>query len=540
MRSSFTPDRSFLALACCFVLSRVAYVLCGADLLSEPDAAEVKLMAWGDQVVRSGWPGWGEWLRMIRSGPMAPHGGTWFVTACYTALATILERAGSYAALKAVAIVLQTAGFVGWVGAARALAGERTAWVLGGLLLLAPAGMLGPSLVPWGSHPEAAALLGLPLLWAARGGGGVGLALAFGLVASLDLLVVPAALVLLGSTWRAASPIVRLRDGVAFFVPIAAMVWLTGIFSSSVTEDPVNTPSGLLAGVLATSPELLVQTLAAVTDLRSWSPLATPSGWWPTLHSMDRVTAALLLLAAILGAYRHPRLRPLLLAAGVQGIVLLLLAPRRPELPPRYLLLPWTLLITVGAARPLLLLPQAAAGLLLAWTLCSPSRAPMFATYDPPRWVPHDLGHLRYEDGPAVDRFLEARAEDPAGFEIVTGSGAAEAALVDPPRRDFSADAVIQRLEAVGPRLPPPGPRRKRRMENLGWALFVLGREDPAEVRRVLISLREDRWDAARGFGMAAGHSVPCGVALLAPPDREVEEEGRASERTRSGLPPCP
>jgi hypothetical protein len=562
--------RRLLALVAVFVVVRLLLVLCASDLLSEPDAAEAKLMRIGDGWIASGQaPSLERLLWHARAGANAPHGGYLFVSLLYAALVVPLKASGSYLALKLVAIGVAAIGFAAWVVVADRLGGARAAWVAAALLLAPPPAFLAGSLVPWGSHPEAMALLGLSA-WALLSGrirsvgDGAVAGLLLGLTAGVDLLVAPlVGLAALGWGWdrwrRAEAEGVRwLPQSAALLaggaVGLGALLWLTGGATASVTETAGASPLELLSTSRAGGGDpLFGRSLAALLPLPIFGP--TLAGRLLTdgqAFALD-LAASLGLLGGlgvvVARARRHEalggRVAALLVAIPATHLaVLALLAPRRPDIPPRYLLpvaplllvalavaLAWGwerrgLRLALLAVIALWLLPGAA----LQAQLIRPARIEAFPEYRPAAWLEADIGHVGYDEAPWVNRFLEARGDATEGFAFAAGAGASDHLLGEPPNRSaLDPIALLDRRRAwleVG-----RSPEARRAMhENLGWGLsvFAWGRE--GVMHAVLSHLPGgDRDAAARGLGAGLALRGSRGCEVIRDnhgPDRAAMLEG--------------
>lgn len=534
------PARALL-LTAAFALHRLLVVLCGADRIAEPDLAETKLMALGDGIVSSGWPGLQALLDTARAGANAPHGAFLPVSLAYAALVVPLGAAGSYLALKVVGIAVQSVGFLGATEAVGRLAGPRARWLAAAALLLAPPAFLGPSLVVWGSHPEATALL-LGALFAvfapspvrARGAALAGVAL--GLAAGADLLVAPlAGLFLAGALWDGwttgptANPAPRLAAALGgFALPLVAALAIGGAAGASVVEDAGSSPLELL-GATDDPDGLVAQTLAELLP----PPLFGGDG-----RAAELVLGVLWLASALLVASRLPgraaiqgRVTALLLAPGLHLVLLALLAPRRPFIPPRYVLPALGLMLLVPplaaawsfADRRPALLRAAAAVSALAWLLpglaaqprlLDPRRAGGFFAYHPDRYVAADIGHVDYARAPGVNAFLEYAGPDPRGFGLAAGVSAAEDLLLSgpPPHLVDAAELLGRRAEA---RAATEADALETLDRNLGWGLAVFAPDRPGLWLSVLERMDEGRSALAQGVGRGLGESGAAGCEAL-------------------------
>lgn len=487
-------------------LVRLLALLCGSDRLSEPDAAETKLLDWARAQAEGGPLPMGEVLRLLRSGPNAPHGGTWLVAGPVAVVTALSGVEWGYAALKTWGLLLQCAGLWAWSLASAAVAGPGARPWVTILLAFPPPLWFALSLVPWGSHPEAAALLGLPLLWHTRRGWSLGAAFGFGAVAALDLLVVPSVLCL----WWAQRVRLNASANVArlalFALPIGATLWLTGGLSASVTEEPMNQPLALL-GLLTDRLGLVGESVLGLLRLE-----LAPPDWAPRalgIVAIGVVVAALWWTARLAPSSVG---RITFVPTLVLLVTVLLFAPRRPDVPARYLVLLWPpLALGVGSAlaacarRSTTLAAVAAfslTGPLLLWLpdLVDPRRAPGFPRYQPERWVRLDIGHFGYDDVEALAAIRVRCAGGERGIALVTGTGAAER----PPwsrRLPLDAPRIRQRIEATSWADGPETATRREEACALGLTLGWLGVDQPSEVAAVLPALGARRWDVAAALG---------------------------------------
>lgn len=559
-----TRRRLLLVCGAFFVL-RLLLVLCAADRLSEPDAAETKLMQIGDEWIATGHaPSLERLLWYARAGTNAPHGAFLLVSLLYALLAVPLGASGSYLALKLVAIGFATIGLAAWTATAHRLGGDRAAAATALLLTLSPPPVLAGTLVAWGSHPESVALVGL-CAWALvsgriRSAGDAAVAGALlGLTAGLNLLVAPLVAVLaVGWGWdrwgRAEGRIGSITGLVGgALVPLAGLLWLTGAATASVVETAGSSPTELLWQAQQGGGAPLLETLAGLLPLRAWGASAFGAGLSEGMRlALDGVTTTALLagLAAATWALRARkeltgRVVALLWAAPLVHLgTVVLLAPRRPFVPPRYLLPLWPLLL-LGPALALgwwwskrgprlallvvvatLLVP----GLSLHVELVRPGRIDGFGEYRPSAWLAADIGHVGYVEAPWVNRFLEARgSEGVEGFGDVAGAGAADDALAQEPGSHLDAAALLERRQA---RLDDglDDDDRQRLHENIGWGLSVFAWERTGVWHGVLSRLHgADREATARGLGIGLrthGSSGCRAIEHYTGPDRGAMEEG--------------
>ncbi|MFL0773690.1 MAG: hypothetical protein AB8A39_02900, partial [Prochlorococcus sp.] len=501
-------DRRRLAvLAAAFFAARLLLVLGAADRLSQPDAAEIKLMAIGDEWVQTGPPSLDRILWHVRAGTNAPHGAYLPVSLGYAALVVPFGADGSYLALKLVAILLATLGFVAWTSTAFRLAGPTSAAVMAGLLFLPPPGFLAGSLVAWGSHPESATLVGLAA-WVLTSGRihAIGDALAAGLlvggVVGCNLLVGPlVGAMAAGWAWdrwhsdgtRAGGVIAALAVGAA--AALGAFLWLTGGLSASVTETAGSSPLELLTGPDTGAEGVLGATVAGLLPLSLWPIGVEDAGTERMLNLGWTALGAAGLAAAVAGLLRREDLwgrgAALLLVGPIAHLAtVVLLAPRRPDLPPRYLLvltpvalLAFALAIGWAADRPALRRAAGAAAAL--WlvpcvigqaTLLGPGRMGGFTEYRPGPWLAADIGRVTYTEAPWVNRFVEGRGTGQAyGFGFAAGVGAADDPF-EADRDPLDPQALMVRrttwLEA-----PHTDAERRTLHENIGWSLSVFAWE---------------------------------------------------------------
>jgi hypothetical protein len=562
--------RQLLLLAALFFVARLTLVLCSADRLSEPDAAEVKLMELGDAWIRSGeFPGIEQVLRLARAGTNAPHGTYLPVSLLYAVIAVPLGEPGNYLALKLVGILFATAGLLVWVMLAGQLgegrARRRAALAVGLLLFFPPPAFLAGSLVPWGSHPEAVFFLGLAALLvlglkAEEQGAlrAIGAALALALALGMNLLVAPMVAVLtVGWAWDMRETRRHLIVPALLAAGLLVLIfWTTGSPWASVTESAGASPLELAQGRQGGGLSLTLRSLGALIPL----PLAVTGGaqgaglinWvltgifviglGGTLHSLSVSRPS---------SGRSGRLWSLFLAAPLAHLLCLSLwAPRRPFIPPRYLLplIPILLLglacawassegrrrrISLGVALALVLIP----GLRLQLSLFEPSRIDGFAEYRPAAWLAEDIGHVRYEEAPAVNRFLEGRGAGRAvGFNFAAGMGASDALLGEPhDSARLDAAALLARRDDSLAEQPLSDEERGLLHQNIGWGMAVFAPSSTGTWHAVLSRLEgDDRIELARGIGMALAFEGTRGCEVLrnsGGPDRDAIASGFAAIR---------
>ena len=515
--------RALLGLTLLFLLLRGLVVLCAADRVGEPDAAETKLMEIGDRWSLEGAPSVGDVVRTARAGRNAPHGGFLPVSLAYAGLSVPRGATGSIGALKLVAIAGAAAGFVAWVVTATRLGGPAAGWLLAVLLLLPPPALLGGQLVAWGSHAEVPWLLGGAAWAATRAAGDRRSAILVGLLcgaaAAFDLLALPLALVLLAGWALDRREHAAVAAGAAV-APLAAGLWLTGGLGASVTEAAGNEPTALLGGVAALG--LTIETAAGLLPL-PFTPdaIASPVPDW-------LLTACVLLGAALTwrgdDATRWRR-RLWLIGAPLLFLAALAVgAPRRPVVAVRYLLPVWPFLLAalaVGAAgrfRALRALPMgvAALGLLTLAPLLALPRVGGFAGWDPARYTAADIGHVTFDMADDVAILLDqlgpravlpgTAGSDAPGLALVLGGGAADCLLLEGPHR-FAPELVAERLD----RLPPMKQEERARLHRqVGWGLALVYREQTADRLAILSRMEpDDRAAAEAGLTEAMAWLAP-------------------------------
>jgi len=528
--------RRLTLLAAAFVAARLVLVMGAADRLSQPDAAEVKLMALGDGWVRDGAPSLDTVLWHVRAGTNAPHGAYLGVSLLYALLVVPFGAEASYLALKLTAILIAALGLVAWTAVAGRLGGPRAAAAMAVLLFVPPPGFLAGSMVAWGSHPESAALVGLAA-WALTSGRVVAVAdavvagLAVGAVVGANLLTGPLVAVIVGGwAWderRRSTPdrpwgarAAALVGGAT--VSLGAMLAITGGLAASVTETAGTSPLDLLTG--AAGPGLLGATLGGLLPLPLWPIGVADPG---AAGVLEWISSGVLLggLALAIAALRGRADRGVATALLVLGplahlATVVLLAPRRPEVPPRYLLVltPLALLgfaLAVawqwdrGRARTL------AVGLAALWAvpclgqqlgLLEPGRIAQFTDYRPAPWLAADIGRVTYEEAPWVNRFVEARGPDETqGFGFAAGVGASDEPFATD--RGEALDPVAL-MERRGVWLAESRTTAQRRLlhENIGWSLSVFAWQRSGVWHAVLSHLPPgDREATAFGLGIGLG-----------------------------------
>ena len=580
--------RTLLALGILFIALRLLLVLSAADRIHAPDWAEAKHSFLGDQWINEGPPSLSVVLAAARHPRNAAHGGFLPLSALYATLSVPLGADDNHLALKLSALAFAVLGFFSWLAVAIRIGGPLAGWLAAILLLFPPPIYLAGSLVTWGSHSEATALLGLAAFLMIRNeklGKPAQLAplLALGCVAAMSSLFVPICAVLL-LTWlwvqgpRGGMIKGRLnRDSAVAVLIVSVPVFLswivTGAPGSSVTEEAGNAPLQLLLTV-GDSLGLLPRTLGALLPLPLFGPqILDLKLSAPLLRSLDWALSALLLCAlvqlVVVGRSGTEDRRPLPLALlvcapAVHLLVLLLIGPRRPSIELRYLLplFPLALVgVSVAASwawqRRRSPLTTLWAGLLLlsavAWTLpglsvqsslLEPSRigsiagqGPGFFAWRSPRYIDFDIGNVRYETAPGVNDFLNQRGEDTYGFALVPRLTAGQDLLraFDPPV--FEAAQLLDRIQRDRANQPPPGQKRARIYENIGWALAVFAPDQPGLWMSLNSHLGPDRSACAAGLGMGLSRSNPKAcekIHALQPVDRHPAWAGAV--RARSGF----
>ncbi len=568
--------RRLLVLALAFALARSLLVGMAADRISEPDQAEVKLMVLGDAWADSGrLPSPAQLLQRAREGVNAPHGGFLPVSLIHAALSGPAGGTGRYGRLKLGVILLATLSLLCWLAVAERLGGPVASACVALLWLLCPPSMLGASLVAWGSHPEAAALLGPAVIALLMGRGIGGAAIAgglLGLVGGFSLLLVPVCAVLaLGWAWdlwweEPPTPWLPRAGALAatFLLVAGGLGWIAQAGDASVTESAGHSPLQLLHQARSDVDPLVAETA------RNLLPPRIVGATWPgadgppaTARAWDRAYLALLLavlVASLPGPLRDRahRGRQLALLIGVPlvlALVLSALGPRRPWVPPRYLLALWppallTLSLAAGRARG-----PVGRGLALAavalWTLPGLAaqadlwrlgRLGGFASYEPSRYVAAGIGHVGYEEAPAVAAFLDRRdkaGQSILGFGLAAGEGGGEALLLDgrPAHLVDPAD-LLERLARL--RLEQPELDASILHRNLGWGLAVFAPDRRGTWLSVLDRIGDGRVDVAFGLGQGLRLSVDGCRSLrgLLGPDRAAILQGAASFDDAE-LPPC-
>ncbi len=541
----------YAALGLLFFGAQLLIVLASADRIGEPDLAEVGVMALGDAWATGEPVTLEHVLREVRAGPNAPHGGYLVVALLYAALALVFG-AGSYLALKAVAIAFATVGLLAWTAVADRLGGRRAAAAAAALLWFCPPSALSGRSIAWGSHPEAAALLGVAAWAVLRGGpalrGAAWVGVALGACVGVGRITLGAATALAGG-WavdRRGSP-GAVRDtlvaaGVAVALVVAWMA-LGGAWTASVTETPGNTPTGLWAAAGLDS-----ATVAALLPLR-----VVPHHLFPLAGAGDVVLTGIAGGATIVALRGDPSARRIAILAGAAALHLALVAtlsPQRPAVPARYLLPLWPLIavvVAVASARWFEaggLRRAVAVGAVLAWALpggvvqadlFEPGRIPAFSSYHPRVYATQDVGKVTYETAPAVNDFLRRRPEDTDAFRLVAGSGAGQDLLMRPPPHPVDPRAAAEQV----PRL-----RTTRRLEAFGWGLAVFAADRPGARRSVLAGVDDaERAAIARGIGMGLrAQGLPLDL-WDQDPDAEATREGARrleAEAAAGTTPPLP
>ncbi len=511
--------RQTTALALAFFVTQLLIVLASADRIGEPDLAEVGVMALGDAWA-SGEPATLEQVvRAARAGPNAPHGGHLPVALLYAALACVFG-AGSYLALKLVAVGFATVGFAAWTAVAGRIGGAGAAWAAAALLWACPPSALSGRLIAWGSHPESAALLGVAAWATLRFGGTLGgaavVGAALGAAVGVGRLTV-AAVAVLGVGWaldqrggregRGPWVSVAVAGAVAAGLVLASM-GLSGAWQASVTETPGSTPAGLIAA----GGTDLVAALGSLLPLR-----VVPDHLPGPSRLFDACLAGLAvgsMAVALPGAPRGRRTAVLAGAAAAHLLLVATLSPQRPAVPARYLLPLWPLIavaVAVGAAR---WFPAggarrvAAVVAVVAWCvpgavvqvdLFEPSRIPAFFDYHPRTYATRDIGKVTYATAPGVDDFLLRRPNDVDAFRLVAGSGAGQDLLMRPAPHPVAPRDLAARIA----RRDDVGPARIRKLEAVGWGLAVFAADRPGTRRSSLTALgAADRVHVGRGIGM--------------------------------------
>ncbi len=552
--------RALLALGLLFVALRLLLVLSAADRIHAPDWAEAKHSFLGDRWINEGPPSLSEVLAAARDSRNAAHGGFLPLSALYATLSVPLGTDDNQLALKLSALAFACLGFFAWLAVALRFGGALAGWLAALLLLFPPPIYLAGSLVTWGSHSEATALLGLATFLMIREQkpglfGLVAPALTLGCVAAMSSLFVPIVIMLLLAWLWTRAPEVLTKgklptreSAVAVLltsVPIILSWVVTGAPGSSVTEEAGNSPFQLLLAV-GDGLSLLPRTLDALLPLPVFGPQFLDLKLSGTLlRSLDWTLSALLICALtqlVVGGHKESRsqqamsLALLVGAPAVHLLVLLLIGPRRPSIELRYLLplFPLALVaISVAAAwavkRRRSLLTQLWTGLLLlsvvAWTLpglsiqsslLEPSRigslsgqGPGFFAWRSPRYIDFEIGNVRYETAPWVNDFLNDRGDAPHGFGLVPRLTAGQDLLraLEPPVID--AARLLDRIQRDRATQPPPGRERAHIYENIGWALAVFAPHQPGLWMSLNSHLGADRSACAAGLGMGLSRSDP-------------------------------
>ncbi len=545
--------RALLTVSVVFVAARLLLVLSAADRIHAPDWAEAKHSILGDRWIEDGPPSLSEVLDFTRDPRNAAHGGFLAVSALYASLTVPLGHADSFPALKLIALLFATLGFLAWTGVAGRLAGPLGGGLAALLLLFPPPVFLAGSLITWGSHSEAAALLGLAALALVSGlgastRGALLLGLALGATATMSILYLPIVAILL-LAWLLSGEAQDSEAGglhrrrAAWLIAGAAMPlvagWLlTGGMDASVTEEAGNTPIRLLSRGLA-SAALIPATLPNLLPLPAWgSELLGSELRRPTRLLLDGVLLGFLLVAwwqILRGARSLPELRgrilALLLVVPVGHLLLLLcFGPRRPSVEMRYLLPLWPILLVslavavgwawqqggeqrgrwrtalLGAGLALWLLPglQVQGQLFEASRIGSPTgEASGFFAYRATLYVDHDVGNVSYDTAAGVNDFLARRGADIRGFNLVPRLPASQDLLREKPPAVLDASRILDRVQKDRATQPQAGPERARIYQNIGWALAVFAPDRPGLWLGLLSRLGNDRKHAAAGLGMA-------------------------------------
>lgn len=519
-------------------------------------------------------------LELARTGANAPHGG--FLPSAGS-IAVLSRALPGYLALKLFVLLLATLAFGAWVAAAHVLAGRVGAAVLAVLWLLMPPGALGPSLVGWGSHPEAAALFAPGAAWlllARRPAAVAGAAALLGLACGFSLLLVPAAALLCaGVLWDAywEEPprpwLPRAAALSAGLPPLLTLSWLSGSGSASVVEDVGSSPWELLHRARHDVDPVVADTWAELLPPPIWGPQPFGEVLGPGARDqLDLVWGLLLVLGAGAGLAmllrdRGLRGRAVALVLGLPLVHLTMLAslaPRRPYVPPRYLAMFWgpALLVLAVAAGRAWIWGRGSAGrraaslalLALAIAFCLPgaaaqarlldlSRVGGFADYRPAAYVAAEIGHVRYDEAQATNRFLRwtaARGEPSAGFGAAAGVGGADALLLEAPTlHPVDPGDLLDRRRALLASAPPAQHALLDR--NLGWGLAVFAPDRSGTWLSVFAHAGEGRDAIAEGVGLGLRSlGIPgCeGLRRVIGPDRAAVLRG-AEALQQPDLPAC-
>ena len=490
-------------------------------------------MVLGDRWINEGsFPSTRDVLRLAQAGTNAPHGAYLPVSLSYAVLARPFGVPGNYLALKLVAIGMGLLAMFVWIAVAEQLSTGppgQAGFAMGLLFLFAPGEMLLGSLVPWGSHPEGILFGGLAALTALRAQqrrspplhSGFVIALA----AAMSTLLAPTAflllLVLLYRQRDRSTTLVATLGGA--FIGFVGPLLLSGSLGASVTEAPGATPTELVRSGFGSNVDLVYRSLLSVLPF-PLSPDAVAASS-PVIAGLG--TLALLAAVAWQGwlglKARAPLRLVLMLAVPVCSLlVLVLFAPRRPFIPPRYLLplFPFLLLaltLTWSEAQSRTLRLLATAGLLvvigpgisLQAGLIDLSRAGGFASYRPSDYTAADVGHVRYENADCVGRFLATRAVDSrTGFNFAAGVGASDSLLSIPlSERRLQAQSLLERrehwLNERDPAAPYSSEERRQMHENIGWGVAAFAPQARGDWLALLTRLDSDDAAAlARGLGM--------------------------------------
>ena len=574
-----------VALVVLFVALRLLLVFSASDRIHAPDWAEAKHSFLGDRWILAGPPSLGEVLETARESRNAAHGGFLPLSALYAVLSVPYAAPDNQLALKLSAIAFATLGFCAWLAVAIRIGGALAGWLTALLALFPPPIYLAGSLVTWGSHPEASALLGVAALLLLRESStrcrGLCLpALALGTVGAMSSLLLPITLLLLIVWLRGIAPsiLVRRRIAVAalaWALPLLLAWWLTGALGSSITEEAGNAPLDLVLSV-GDGLALIPATLGKLIPLPCFGAEVLGRDLSDAARApLDWILFALLLcsLAHITTLSRHPargdettsaplaRLTTTLLvgAPALHLGILLLVGPRRPSVELRYLLPVFPILgVAIAVAAALAwrqrksVRTRAWAALLLcsviAWSipgmavqaaLIEPARigalsgvGPGFMAWRSPRYIDYDIGNVRYETAPGVNDFLSQRGTSPAGFALVPRLTAGQDLLrsLEPPVID--AARLLDRIRQDRATQPVASPERTRIYENIGWALAVFAPDRPGLWMALLSHLGSDRSACAAGLGMGLSRTLDTActkIQTLQKEDRHPAWAGAAS-----------
>lgn len=572
--------RALLALGLVFIALRLLLVLSSADRIHAPDWAEAKHSFLGDSWIDEGPPSFSEVLAAARDSRNAAHGGFLPLSALYACFSVPFGASDNQLALKLSAIAFATLGFFAWVAVAVRIGGSLAGWLAALLLLFPPPIYLAGSMVTWGSHSEATALLGLAALLLLRdrrpgSWGTIVPALSLGCVAAMSSLLIPISglllLVWLRPTGSSQHPGGAGHKGkfvlalLACSLPVTISWLITGAPGSSITEEAGNSPLDL---VLATADGLTLipgtlaelfplpvfahelfgtQLSGANRDLMDWGLLVL------LLCALAQILAASTTREPVTPAPAPDRTLIIALLVGAPALhllVLLLVGPRRPSVELRYLLPLFPIaLVSLAAAASWAWTRQRSgttrlwAGALLcavlSWlvpgitvqaSLLEPSRmgSPSdegtgFFAWHSPRYIDFDIGNVRYESASGVNDFLSQRGDHPQGFALVPRLTAGQDLLraLDPPVID--AARLLDRIRRAQSTQPAQGPHRERIYENIGWALAVFAPDRAGLWMSLLSHLGPDRPACAAGLGM--------GLSRIS--DKSCEQIHRLQEQDR-------